>query len=256
MPFSQQVIRWSLVAGLVGAVVFLAFPEIDLRVAAQFHDERYGFPLGLVQPVRGVQTLLRIATASVVVVCLLLLVWKTMTPRHSPGRMPRAAIAFILLGLAVGPGLVVNTLFKDNWGRARPAHLDQFEGDKEFSPALVMADQCVSNCSFVSGDAAVAFYLAALAFVFPRRAARWLRRGIAFGLVIGMFRIGQGGHFVSDVWFAGVFTLLTTALIWQYGFDRGGLARIPGVMAAVDAIDRGARRLRRPLRRLYRRRAT
>src|ERR1700733_12381547 len=63
--------------------------------------------------------------------------------------------AFGLIALAVGPGLVVNVVFKDHWGRARPAQIEAFGGTERFSPAFVPSDQCSSNCSFPAGDPSV-----------------------------------------------------------------------------------------------------
>ena len=62
-------------------------------------------------------------------------------------------IIFLLLTLALGPGLLVNGFLKSHWGRARPSEVSTFGGRQSFSPAYVIAHQCRHNCSFVSGDA-------------------------------------------------------------------------------------------------------
>ena len=72
--------------------------------------------------------------------------------------------AFLAICLVVGPGLVANTVLKDNWGRARPKHVAEFNGASTFTPPLLPARECHRNCSFVSGEAAsifLPFYAAA-----------------------------------------------------------------------------------------------
>ena len=128
---------------------------------------------------------------------------------------------FILISLALGPGLLVHTVFKDHWGRARPSQITEFGGTKKYSPPLLIADQCDKNCSFVSGHAAVAFFICAFALLFTgwRRTAIYTA-GIIFGLWIGFIRMAMGGHFFSDIIFAGIFTLLTVHLVYYFMLKR------------------------------------
>ena len=111
-------------------------------------------------------------------------------------------------------------MFKDHWGRARPAHTQEFGGERTFSPPLVISDQCSRNCSFVSGDASVGFSLAALALVIAGRRRRWMTIGLAAGIAIGILRIALGRHYPSDVIFSGVFVLLTAAVLHRLMFDE------------------------------------
>jgi lipid A 4'-phosphatase len=67
----------------------------------------------------------------------------------------------------------------------------------------VISDKCEKKkcASFVSGHAAMGFWLMALAWVFRRRS--WLWAGIVVGCVVSAGRIVQGGHFLSDTVMAG-----------------------------------------------------
>lgn len=116
---------------------------------------------------------------------------------------------YLLLALALGPGLLVNLVFKDHWGRARPVQLVQFGGEKTFTRAFVISDQCQKNCSFVSGHASIGFFVAAFAYLFKRRFNVWIATGIALGSVVGAARVMEGGHFVTDVIACGLIVLLT-----------------------------------------------
>lgn len=129
------------------------------------------------------------------------------------GIRPRVAI-YLLLSLGIGPGLLANSLFKDNWGRARPSSLIFFGGDRLFTPALVLSDQCNHNCSFVSGHAALAFWTIAFALLVPlpwRRSA--IIMSLLYGFTVGLARVIQGRHFLSDVIFAAVLTTSVTYIL-------------------------------------------
>ena len=117
-------------------------------------------------------------------------------------------VSYFALTLLLGPGLIVETLLKPYWGRARPKDLIEFGGSSSFSPPWHWTDQCTGNCSFVSGHAAITFWLTAYAFVLPRK---WRIPALAIALVLGYamggVRMLQGAHFFSDVVFAGAIVL-------------------------------------------------
>lgn len=120
-----------------------------------------------------------------------------------------AEIAYLATTLLLGPGLVVEALLKPHWGRARPKDLSVFGGAAAYTPPWQIADQCDHNCSFVSGHAAIAFWVTAYAFLLP---PRWrvagMLAGLVFGFAVGAVRIMQGAHFLSDVVAAGLIVLL------------------------------------------------
>lgn len=123
---------------------------------------------------------------------------------------------WLALGLLMllGNGLVVNSLLKEGWGRARPVDVQAFGGPASFSPALLASSQCESNCSFVSGHAATGFGLLAVGMLGSAATRRrWLKVGLLAGLAVGLIRIAQGGHFLSDVLFSGWVMWLCSALL-------------------------------------------
>lgn len=200
-------------------VLLVVWPQIDLAVSGFFYQPEQGFYLRQLLIVRFLYSLVWWITAGVVVTCLGFLIasWTIYRNRETVVRRRRAAL-YLLLVMIVGPGLLVNGVFKDHWGRARPSQVTEFGGSKQFTPAAIPADQCPKNCSFVSGHASVGFYFLALAFVLPRRRALWLTLGTAFGLGIGLVRIVQGGHFFSDVVFSGIIVYLTAQVLYALMF--------------------------------------
>ena len=149
---------------------------------------------------------------------LLALLVHNLVRRRAAGPFTTRAVLLLLAVLAVGPGLVVNGVFKDHWGRARPRDVVEFGGTKTFTPAFVISDQCERNCSFVSGHASLPFALAALGFVLRRRRRAIYAGAAVFGGLVGFGRILQGAHFLSDVIFSAVFVFAVAYLLAYYVF--------------------------------------
>jgi lipid A 4'-phosphatase len=121
--------------------------------------------------------------------------------------------------------LVVNVLFKEHWGRARPLDVTEFGGDHLFTSALTITNQCAHNCSFVGGEASS---FAALFFVlfFVLRAdlhspSAYLKLGVALGIAVfgSLLRVAFGHHFLSDIVFAWATMFAVVAAI-AAAFDR------------------------------------
>lgn len=113
---------------------------------------------------------------------------------------------FIVLLLALGPGLVVNVILKDHFGRPRPSDLVEFGGAHHFVQ-FWQPGSGGKNSSFPSGHASIAFFLMAPWFIYRKHRKRlalfFLGAGIFFGLLVGLARVLQGAHFVSDILWAG-----------------------------------------------------
>jgi membrane-associated phospholipid phosphatase len=135
--------------------------------------------------------------------------------------------------LVIGPGILTNTVLKDNWGRARPHQISEFGGTRSFTPAPLPADQCVKNCSFVSGHAALGFSLVAFALLLPagRRRDQVIGAALALGAVIGLGRIVAGHHFLSDVVDAGLLVVATSWLLHRWLVVHDGATPI---LAYID----------------------
>lgn len=190
----QLVRRLDLLFFLALALVFLIWPRLDIQVSSWFYQADSGFFLANNPLVRLSYRLFANLHLFVLVFLVGLLIWQKIK------RKPSRAGWFLVLALVLGPGLVVNGLFKEEWGRARPRDIVEFGGSSAFSGAFIKSDQCSTNCSFVSGHAAMGFYLLVLAWVLKRR--YWLWLGLLLGSLVGLGRLMQGGHFLSDLVFA------------------------------------------------------
>ena len=116
-------------------------------------------------------------------------------------------IFFIWLTLMLNNILIVNFFLKGLWGRVRPNEIYEFGGGEIFSPWYKISSACNSNCSFVSGDASVGFSLICLYFLTGKKIFFWI--ALFAGSFLGLIRILEGGHFLSDVSIAGfiIFTI-------------------------------------------------
>jgi membrane-associated phospholipid phosphatase len=135
------------------------------------------------------------------------------------------ATVFLIATLALAPGLLVNVLLKDHWGRPRPIDVTQLGGDQKFVAWWDPRGDCPSNCSFVSGDVAGAMWtIAPAALAPPHWRALAYAAALALGTGMGTIRVMAGAHFPSDVIFAGIFTFLiiwiTYAVIYRWRRTR------------------------------------
>ena len=120
-------------------------------------------------------------------------------------------IFFVWTTLFINLILIINLFLKKFWGRARPGDVLEFGGKDDFSSWYQISDACTSNCSFVSGDAAVGFSLIALYLVSNN--LKYVYLSIIFGFILGLIRIAEGGHFLSDVIFSAIIVFLFSFII-------------------------------------------
>jgi membrane-associated PAP2 superfamily phosphatase len=137
----------------------------------------------------------------------------------------RIAALFLVASLALGPGLIVNGILKENWQRPRPRQVEQFGGDYQFQQPLVIGPKLGSCRSFPSGHAAMGFIFISPYFILlakHRKAALfWLYGGTAYGIFIGAARVAQGAHWLSDVlWAFGIVYFTCYALARIMHLDR------------------------------------
>ncbi len=206
------------------AILFLVLPGLDIEAARLFHRIGTGFFLEhhpLVTLIYDSILVLEILIAGLV--ALMILAWAIPALRRF--RVRGAVIAYIALSFLLGPALVTNEILKNNIGRARPAQVVEFGKQANFTPAFVISDQCKRNCAFVSGHASLGFAMITFAFL----AAPGIRRRISivvavgFGTAVGIGRMMQGAHWLSDVIFAALINIAIAWALYQWIVRRDGL---------------------------------
>lgn len=187
------------------AVLFLIFPEIDLAISGLFFDGTR-FPLQIHPVTHFLRESLQLVMVVLVLFAIAGLALRYFANRQLLGIGWRRWL-FVVLCIIIGPGLFANTLLKDNWGRPRPVQTEDFGGNFAFAPpVLIISDACQQNCSFVSGEGAMAFMTG---FAILGLLGLSSNLAIALALLYGAFgsalRIMMGGHYFSDTLFAGLF---------------------------------------------------
>jgi lipid A 4'-phosphatase len=133
-------------------------------------------------------------------------------------RRLRIYALFVLLTMALGPGLVVNGMLKDHWGRPRPHQTLELGGTRAYLPPLVMGTWKEGK-SFPCGHSSAGFATAAFFLIWlrrrPRLAAAALAGSLALGMALGVGRMSAGDHFLSDVIWSAVI-VYTVAFVLYY----------------------------------------
>ena len=218
MSFLKQHADW--IAFVLLALLFVLFPQLDLWISRWFYDPvAQRWPWNDNAVVISVYELLRYAPFFSVP--LLLAAVALTFVKSGIDKAQRRIWVFLLAGLLAGPGLLVHSIVKEVYERPRPRAVQEFGGQETFVPAFVISQDCQRSCtSFVSGHAAMGFWLMAFAWVFRRRS--WLWAGIALGLLASAGRVVQGGHFLSDTLMSGFFCYFVYRGFswWLLGYSR------------------------------------
>lgn len=206
-------IRKDLSLFILSVAVFTLFPSIDLWASALFYQS------GFIYKNSPIASFIYELFANMHFVLFPLLIVVSILAyrkyRSTDLTFKQNIYLFLTLSLLMGPGILVNLILKDNSiGRARPSQITDFGGNADFTRAFEYSGACDSNCSFVSGHAAMGFFFIGLGWLFQSKRRFYI--GLAIGAVVGFTRIVQGGHFLSDTVFA----------LWAVYWVNLGLGRL------------------------------
>lgn len=202
--------------GCAIGILFGFYPRLDLLLAELFHAPEESFPLNANAALSMVRHGSMVVVALLAAPAVLSLLLKLICPRKPMWVRGRATV-FLVSSLLLGPLLTANLLLKEYWGRPRPRDVITFGGTEPFRPWWDPRGSCASNCSFIAGEVSGATWTAAPAALTPPhwRAAAYAA-SLTFIATVGLLRMAFGGHFFTDVVFAGVLTFLVIWLL--HGF--------------------------------------
>ena len=164
------------------------------------------------------------------------------------GKVPAPSsrsLIFLVLTLAIGPGLLVNVGLKDHSHRPRPVQTAELGGKWEFRPWYRFDGLCEKNCSFVSGEASSAFWTLGPALLAPPQARPYtIVAALAFGTSVAALRMAFGGHYLSDNLVSALLTILLVLGFHWWFFGRRGQ---PPANTALPGKDRDLRHTGAPL---------
>ncbi len=211
-----QVLLLALVA-LIGTVPFW-LTDLDIRLAGLFwHPELDNPWIDAEEPLWSfLYVAAPMAMGVVLLGGLLVLAGGRLWTRMR--RLRPYAVLVIAVAL-IGPGLLINGVIKDHWGRPRPHQVEPLGGNRDYLPPLKPGESGKGR-SFPSGHSSVGFMLAVFFLIWrrhrPRLAWTALAVAIVFGLLLGIGRMAAGDHFLSDVIWSAVFVYGVVLLLY-YG---------------------------------------
>lgn len=197
------------------SILFFFFPQIDIKVSAIFFSHNNFLKPEWMEIARRI---LMLTIYILIGVLSLIILWSLLRKKY---RLFRPAL-YLLLCFALGPGLLVNAILKDHWGRPRPIHISQFGGNNTYQKPWVISSECKTNCSFPAGEPAAAFTFFAFLIFFRKKF--W--HGFMFflfalnWLLFSYIRIAEGGHFLSDVLIGATLIYMTIWICYHLIFFK------------------------------------
>ncbi len=198
-------------AAAVAAVALLlaaVSPEIDVEAA------RRAITLGASVPGLGVLRSVTRAAPTILLFATLLALWRRWRRKACDVRQTAASAILLIATFALGPGLLVNALLKEQSHRPRPLQTAEVVGaGQPFRPFYAFDGACEHNCSFSSGEAAAAFWTVAPALVAPPAlVGPAVAAALAFGTTVAAMRMLAGAHYLSDVAFSALGMIVLIAI--------------------------------------------
>lgn len=221
--------RWVLIplAVITGLTVFARLTNFDLGMQELIYQAGDGsWRLGD-HPFW--YSLYKLGTFPATIVVLLSVLGYIGSWKKQPLRRWRRVFLFLLFCAIVGPGIVTNAGLKEYWGRPRPREVQGLGGHSQFEKILTI-DKSSDGKSFPCGHATMGFYFVCGFFLLRRhrkKLAQWfLIGGFLVGAFMGIARMAQGGHFFSDVVWAGAVCYFTAmGLYYLFGLHKGIVRR-------------------------------
>ncbi len=134
---------------------------------------------------------------------------------------------YLALTLAIGSGIFVHAIFKEQWGRPRPKEAIEFGGEQPYRPyySANFFDRIKKYKSFSCGHCTMGFYLFSVMWLgvyYKRRWIFWTGLGLALGLgfLLSWLRIAQGGHFFTDALVSAIVMWLTALILYLFLLER------------------------------------
>lgn len=207
--------QWIVIIAV--SLLLLLYPEIDLYISSLFYDRSVGF----VSNQELIVYILYNSIKYILVVLYLSLIALYIYNKKSKKNLLNFSgkkLSYLFFVLIIGSGAIVNLTLKENWGRARPYNIEQFGGEKKFTPPFVMSDQ--KGHSFSSGHASAAFVFIAFAMLAHKNRKFWMTLALIYGASVGVARIVVGGHFFSDTIVSFFIMYITSMLLYAIFFKN------------------------------------
>ncbi len=197
---------------IVLSIPFFFNADLDITISSLFYDPLAPIPwvLRTKQPWQALYHYGTWPSLTIAATGLLIFLAGFINKRLAGHRKKAFLLAAVMI---IGPGLIVNSIFKDNFGRPRPNQIIEFGGQQQYH-RLLQSDWGNDGRGFPCGHCSTGFYFFTFYFFWKRDRRKWLPYaagiggGVVYGIMMSIARIGQGGHFATDVlWSAGLIYL-------------------------------------------------
>jgi lipid A 4'-phosphatase len=211
--YKREIIIISLLLLLVTAVFY--FIELDINLQKIFYDQDTGWFLAKQAPWKQLRDYSSLPALLLSVFALAGIILGYNFMRYAPYRK---IFQYLVLLMVIGPGLIINVVLKDNFGRPRPRSITEFSGKYQYEAPLAY-DSSSPGKSFPCGHASMGFYFFGVFILFRSVKRKLAIAGLIFsftwGGLIGYTRMLQGGHFFSDVIWSAALVYLIAVLLFQ-----------------------------------------
>lgn len=215
--------KFLLILTTVFIVFFSFFPNVDLWFSSFFYEEGKGF----IYRDNPITVFFYDAIVVLIYTVIFGIVLTTIIKKIRPDYLAYITyrnLAFLFFALILVPGIIIHWGFKDNWGRARPVNIEQYGGNDKYTPFYEIKEK-KENKSFMSGHVSAAFYFASFAYLATGRRRKLIYSStLILGTITGLVRVMQGGHFLSDVVFTGLLTLIIIHLLYSAMYKKKTLS--------------------------------
>lgn len=205
---------------LMAVTAIFNLTDLDINLEKHFYDQATGWAQAKEAPWKLIFDYSSVPALLLAVFALVGIILGYNFKRFAPYRK---IYLYLVTLMIIAPGLLVNTVLKENFGRPRPRSITEFGGSYQYEAPLAY-DSSSPGKSFPSGHASMGFYFFGVYILFRKNkkfiAGIGLATGIFWGGLIGYTRMLQGGHFLSDViWSAAVVYLAALVLFHLFKFS-------------------------------------
>jgi lipid A 4'-phosphatase len=129
---------------------------------------------------------------------------------------------YVLSSLLLTGPLISDLAIKPLLKRSRPGKVLNFS--EFYTPPLQIGKKCQSNCSFISSEVAIATTFVSLAVFMGSFRKKWLIISSVWVVLISIVRMAQIGHYLSDVLFAVLLSLIVMEFLRYFFSNKEALA--------------------------------
>jgi len=208
---------YSVVCTLILSIIFVIYPEVDIEFSKLFFSENNqkfyfvnSYFLKFISNIAYFLAFLLLMYNSI------LILKNFIKTKVFNFKIYKSQI-IVLLVFFIGSVIIVQIYSKHYFGRARPVKVKEFNGNLTFSPAFKVSNQCKLNCSFVSFHTSIGLLFLIHSFVqVGKKRKIMIIASCLLIMLLGLTRIVQGKHFLSDVVISACFMVITYYLVVMF----------------------------------------